>query len=226
MKTCKAGGCSTQTNGFSSLCERHKRTKARHGHPHQTGVKKSDLKPYLKEIESYLNTASAANANDVMNDIWERTVATAQAYIDGATGGVPFNAHELQASKAIVSLSNEADSRTIGITLMAMGFWYEDEQRRWRHDEGFRFQTIRMLLRLNPREAAYTWAMNGLTRTVYREVPPRTVRALWAVIEETKLVLYGMEIAKRKARAIEVARQQTRAERDAILGPEQTGGAA
>lgn len=226
MKICKAGGCSTQTNGFSSLCERHKRTKARHGHPHQTGVKKSDLKPYLKEIESYLKTVSAANANDILNDIWGRIVATAQSYIDGVKRGVPFNEHELQAFKAIVSLSKEADSHTIGITLMAMGFWYEDDQRRWRYDEGFHFQTVRMLLRLNPREAAYTWAMNGLTRTVYREVPPRTIRALWAVIAETKLVLYGMQIAKRKARAIEVAQQQARAERDAILGPEQTGGAA
>jgi hypothetical protein len=226
MKTCKAGGCSTQTNGFSSLCERHKRTKARHGHPHQTGVKKSDLKPYLKEIESYLKTVSAANAKDILNDIWGRAVATAQGSIDGATRGIPLNTHDLQASKAVVSLSMEADSRTIGITLMAMGFWYEDDQRRWRHDEGFRFQTVRMLLRLNPREAAYTWAVNGLTRTVYREVPPRTVRALWAAIEETKLVLYGMEIAKRQARAKEVARQQAKTERDAILGPKQTGGAA
>ncbi|TBY75805.1 hypothetical protein E0H51_16885 [Rhizobium leguminosarum bv. viciae] len=226
MKTCNAGGCFTQTNGFSSYCERHKRTKARHGHPQQTGVKKSDLKQYLKEIESYLKTVSASNANDIIDDIWSRTVAKAEAHIDGTSRGVSFNVHQLNASKAIVSLSKEADSGTIGRLLMAMGFWYEDDQRRWKYDEGFRFQTVRMLLRLNPREAAYTWATNGLTRTVYREVPPRTMRALWAVIEETKLVLYGMEIAKRKAKAKEVARQQARAERDAILGPQQAGGAA
>ncbi|NKN13968.1 hypothetical protein [Rhizobium laguerreae] len=189
-------------------------------------MKKSDLKQYLKEIESYLKTMSASNANDIIDDIWSRTVAKAQAHIDGTSRGGSFNVHELQASKAIVSLSNEADSGTIGRLLMAMGFWYEDDQRRWKYDEGFRFQTVRMLLRLNPREAAYTWATNGLTRTVYREVPPRTIRALWAVIEETRLVLYGMEIARRKAKGLEAARQKVRAERDAILGPEQDGGAA
>lgn len=226
MKICKASGCTVQANGFSSLCERHKRTKARHGHTHQTGVKKSDLKPYLKEIESYLKIASATNANDILNDIWGRAVAAAQVYIGGPARGVPFNTHDIQAAKAVVSLSKETDSRTIGVTLMAMGFWYEDDQRRWRYDEGFRFQTVRMLLRLNPREAAYTWAMNGLTRTVYREVPPRTIRALWSVIEETKLVGYGMEIAKRSVKASEAARKKAKAERDAILGPEQTGGAA
>ncbi|AHG48015.1 hypothetical protein RLEG12_33040 [Rhizobium leguminosarum bv. trifolii CB782] len=226
MKTCKANGCFTQTNGFSSLCERHKRTKARHGHPQQTGVKKSDLKQYLKEIETYLKTVSAANANDIIDDIWSRTMARAQVHIDGATRGVSFNMHELQASKAIVSLSKEADSGTIGQLLMAMGFWYEDDQRRWKYDEGFRFQTVRMLLRLNPREAAYSWSVNGLSRTVYREIPPRTIRALWSAVEETKLVLYGMEIARRKAKGLEAARQIARAERDAILGPEQTGGAA
>ncbi|GGE08926.1 hypothetical protein [Rhizobium anhuiense] len=226
MKTCKAGGCSTQTNGFSSYCERHKRTKARHGHPQQTGVKKSDLKQYLKEIESYLKTVSASNANDIIDDIWSRTVAKAKAHIDGTTRGVSFNVHELQAAQAIVSLSWEADSKTICCLLMAMGFWYEYDQRRWKYDEGFRFQTVRMLLRLNPREAAYKWSVNGLTRSVYREIPPRTIRALWSIIEETKLVLYGMEIARRKARALAIARQKASAERDAILGPEQTGGEA
>ncbi|MEF0940859.1 hypothetical protein [Rhizobium sp. BR 362] len=225
MKTCKAQGCSTQTNGFSSLCERHKRTKARHGHPHQTGVTKADLKPYLKEIDSYLTTVSAANSNDIMNDIWSRTVAKAQAHIDGSDRGVPVNVHELQASKAIVSLSKETDSGTVCKLLMAMGFWYEDDQRRWKYDEGFRFQTVRMLLRLNPREATYKWSVNGLTRTVYREIPPRTIRVLWSIIEDTKLTGYGVEIARRKARALEVARQKARTERDAILGPEQTGGA-
>ncbi|MBY5658294.1 hypothetical protein [Rhizobium leguminosarum] len=226
MTTCKAGGCLTQTNGFSSYCERHKRTKARHGHPNQTGVKKYDLKPYLKEIESYLKTVSAANARDIMDNIWSRTVANAQAHIDGTKCGASFNVHELQASKAVVSLSKEADSRTIGMTLMAMGFWYEDDQRRWQYDEGFRFQTVRMLLRLNPREAAYKWSLNGLTRTVYREIPPRTIRALWSIIEETKLVLYGMEISRRKARALAASRQKAGVERDAILGPEQGGGGA
>ncbi|WP_143541039.1 hypothetical protein [Rhizobium anhuiense] len=189
-------------------------------------MKKSDLKQYLKEIESYLKTVSASNANDIMADIWERTTRRAQAHLDEATRGVPFNRHELQASKAIVSLSKEADSATIGKLLMAMGFWYEDDQRCWKYDEGFRFQTVRMLLRLNPREAAYDWSMNGITRTVYREIPPRTIRALWSNIQETKLVLYGMEIARRRAKGMEVARQKAMAERDAILGPEQTGGAA
>lgn len=225
MTNCKADGCSSQTNGFSSLCERHKRTKARHGHPHQTGVKKSDLKPYLKEIDSYLNTSSATNASDIMNEIWSRTVRKAQAQIDASKQGVPFNAHELGASRAIVSVSKEADSATVCKLLMAMGFWYERDQRHWRFDDGFRFQTVRMLLRLNPREAAYKWSANGLTRSVYREIPPRTIVALWSIISETKLIGYGVEIAKRKAKALEVARQRARTERDAILGPEQTGGA-
>ncbi len=226
MRTCKAGGCSAQVNGYSALCEQHKRTKARHGHPLQTGVKKSDLKPYIKEIDSYLNTVSATNAYDMMNDIWARTVAAAKAHIRATERGVTANVHELQASKAIVSLSEETDSVTIAKLLMGMGYWHEDDQRRWKYDNGFRFQTVRMLLRLNPREAAYNWSMSGITRSVYREVPPRTIAALWSIIEATKLVGYGVEIAKRKAKAMEAARQKVRTERDAILGPELTGGAA
>jgi hypothetical protein len=225
MTTCKAGGCSAQVNGFSALCERHKRTKARHGHPHQTGIKKSDLKPYIKEIDSYLNTVSATNVNDIMNDIWVRTATEAQSRIGMADRGVPFNVHELQASKAIVSLSKEADSITIVKVLMAMGFWYEDDQRHWKYDEGFRFQVVRMLLRLNPREAAYKWSANGMTRSVYREVPPRTIVALWSIIDASKVISYGAEIARRKAKALEAVRRKARTERDAIVGPEQTGDA-
>ncbi len=226
MRTCKAGGCSAQANGYNSLCEQHKRAKARHGHPLQIGVKKSDLKPYIKEIDNYLNTVSATNAYESINDIWARAVAAAKADIRTTELGVATNVHQLQASKAIVSLSEETDSVTIAKLLMAMGYWHEDDQRRWKYDNGFRFQTVRMLLRLNPREAAYNWSMNGMTRSVYREVPPRTMAALWSILEATKLIGYGIEIAKRKAKAMEAARQKARAERDAILGSDQTWDAA
>lgn len=226
MRTCKADGCTKRVDGYSSLCESHKRAKARHGHPLQVGIKKTDIKPYIREIESYLSTVSATTAHDSMNDIWTRTVAAAQADIAAAQRGVPFNVHRLQASGAIVSLSEETDSVTIVKLVMAMGFWYEDDKRHWKHDDGFRFQTVRMLLRLNPREAVYKWSGNTMTRSTFKEVPPRTIEALWSIIDASKLVSYGAEIARRKAKALDAARSKVRAERDAILGPELTGGAA
>ncbi|MEJ1118080.1 hypothetical protein V9K92_06320 [Phyllobacterium sp. CCNWLW109] len=222
MRNCKADGCFKQTNGYSSYCERHKRTLARHGHPHQIGIKKSDLKPYIKDIETYLTTKSASNSNAILNDIWARTVRKAQDHTHGASNGVPFNGHSMNASKAIVSLSKEIDSATICKVLMAMGFWYEFNQRQWKYDEGFRFQTVRMLLRLNPREAAYEWSMHGLTRSVYREVPPKTIKAIWSIINETKLVGFGMEIAKRTEKELKARRQRFDEERTAIIGLDRT----
>ena len=218
MRICKADGCFVQPKGYSSYCERHKRTLARHGHPHQKGIKKSELKPYIKDIETYLTTSSASNAVATLNDIWARTLRRAQNHVNSSSNGVPFNVHTMNASKAIVSLSKEVDSIVICKVLMAMGFWYEFHQRQWKHDEGFRFQTVRMLLRLNPREAAYQWSMHGMTRSVYREVPPKTIKALWSIISETKLVGFGMEIAKRKVENLHARQRLFDMERAAVLG--------
>ena len=226
MRTCKASGCYVQTQGYSSYCERHKRTTARHGHPHQIGIRKADLKPYINEVRAFLERNPSGHAKAVIQEIWDRTVQEARRFTYQASQGRPHNIYEMEANKAILSLAKEQTADTIGILLIAMGYWYHDAPRFWRYDDGFRFQTVRMLLRLNPREASYKWYDGKMERSVYRETRPGTVRALWAIIHGTGFIAYGMEIAKRRAEAAEARRQEAQRERAMFFGDDlQNGGA-
>ncbi len=226
MRTCKASGCYMQTKGYSSYCERHKRTMARHGHPHQIGVTKADLKPYIKEVRAFLERNHSGRAQAVIQDIWERTVQDAQRFLAQSSRGAAQNVYEREAHQAVLSLAKEQSAETIGVLLIAMGYWYQFAPRFWRYDDGFRFQTVRMLLRLNPREATYKWHDGKMERSVYRETRPGTVRALWSIIHGTGFISYGMEMAKRHATAIEAKQRETERERAAFFGDDhQTGGA-
>lgn len=218
MRQCKADGCFMLTKGYSSYCERHKRNLARHGHPHQKGIKKADLKPYRRAVRAFLHKQTSSDPKAILEGIWNRTTDEARSFIKQAEQGRPYNGHQMQAHQAILSLAKEQDAGTIGEVLMAMGYWLEFAPRFWRHDDGFRYQTVRMLLRLNPKEAAYQWYDGKMTRSVYRDVPPKTTEYLWAIVVNTELVSYGAEIARRDAKAIERRRVRAEEERLALLG--------
>jgi hypothetical protein len=218
MRQCKADGCFKYAKGFSSWCDHHRRNLARHGHPHQQGIKKADLKPYRKVVREYLEKLTSRNPQGILEEIWKRTVDEAQSFIKYAQQGQPYNRHELQAYRAIVALAEQQDGLKVGETLIAMGYWLEFDPSFWRHDNGFRYQTVRMLLRLNPKEAAYNWHDGNMTRSVYRDVPPRTIEHLWAMVEGTGLIGYGVEMARREAKTSEIRRQRTQAEREAFFG--------
>lgn len=218
MRQCKADGCFKFAKGYSSWCDHHKRNLARHGHPHQTGIHKRDLRPYRKVIREYLQTITSTDPKAILEEIWNRTVNEARGLIRQYQNGRPSNTHEMQANQAILDLADQQDAMTIAETLAGMGYWHEFDRRFWRLDDGFRYQTVRMLLRLNPKEATYQWQDGNMTRSVYREVPPRTIEFLWAIIASTGLVGYGIEIARREAKASEKRSQRIQEERRALLG--------
>jgi hypothetical protein len=47
---------------FSRYCNRHRENDRDHGHPLQRGVRKSELKPYVKAVERYLDERSGKRA--------------------------------------------------------------------------------------------------------------------------------------------------------------------
>lgn len=221
MRPCKVAGCGFFAKGYSTYCENHKRNKTRHGHPLQRGITKADLKPYVKEVRRFLASNHPDKAKAVLEGIWKRTVKASQWFVDMANKGRPFTGYEMEAHQAILSLSREQHAETIGVTLIAMGLWLEDDPRFWKYDEGFRYQTVRMLLRLNPCEASWQHLPNGKTiRSSYRQIPPKTIEHLWHIIHSTGLVAHGMEMARRKEKAKEQRLERERKERAAFFGDE------
>lgn len=220
MRPCKVAGCGFFAKGYSTYCETHKRNKTRHGHPLQRGITKADLKPYVKEVRRFLASNHPDKAKAVLEGVWGRPVKEAQQFVDMANKGRPIIGYEMEARQSILSLSREQHAETIGVTLIAMGLWYEEDPRFWKYDEGFRYQTVRMLLRLNPREASYQWRNGKMERSSYRQIPPKTIEYLWQIIHSTGLIGYGVEMAKRKEKAKEQRLERERKERAVFFGDE------
>ncbi|KAB2699305.1 hypothetical protein F9K79_09430 [Ochrobactrum sp. Kaboul] len=218
MRPCKAHGCGFFAKGFSTYCEYHKRNLTRHGHPLQKGVTKADLKPYVKEVRTFLADNHPDKAKAVLEDIWGRTVKEAERFLEMASRGRPVIGYELEANQAVLSLSREQGAETIAVTLIAMGVWYEEDPRFWKYDEGFRFQAVRMLLRLNPREASFQWRNGKMERSSYRQIPPRVMQYLWNIIHSTGLIAYGTGIVKHKAKAKAALLETQRQERAVFFG--------
>lgn len=211
---CRVDGCFQTATKFSHLCERHRNTARVHGDPLQTSITKADLKPYVKTIRDYLRKRSGPRAEAVIARDWERVRSASAAFLASAERGQPHNIHSRNAAKVVVDVSGEQHPTDIAITLMAMGYFYADQPRRWASDQGFQFQVVRMFRKLAKHQADYSWTRTGqMIRSSPKRCPQGTVRALWLSIAATGFIGYGRQIQKQ----IEKERQMRQKDRIADL---------
>ena len=77
MKQCEVTGCGESRKGYSTLCDRHKRIKRRHGHPDQDGITVADLKPYRKRVKTRMTKNKGSNAWGILRERWSRITSMA-----------------------------------------------------------------------------------------------------------------------------------------------------
>ena len=103
---------------------------------------------------------------------------------------------------------------------MALGYFYDDQPRRWASDRGFQYQAARMVRKLAKGETAYMWRPDGgMVRSSTKRCPPMVTRALWASISATNFIGYGVQIRGEIEKRRELNRKDTIADLREILGP-------
>lgn len=217
---CQATGCWKPATKFSNLCEYHRNVFRIHGDPKQNGITKAELKPYIKVVEEYLAKRSGPRAEAVIRKDWNRVVKEADEFLATALRGSPHSPHARRAAQIVSDIAKDHHAMEVAVLGMALGFFYEDQPRRWASDQGFQFQAVRMLRRFARGETAYSWRPDGsMVRSSANRCPPSVTRALWTSFEATSFISYGIQIRREIEKERQLKRKDRIADLREILGP-------
>ena len=110
---------------------------------------------------------------------------------------LPFFKNLLDTYDIILSVNQTKDFKTIKNTMLAMGYLYEANPKRFADENAFGFQCARRLRALSDCSFGTRWDhKKGSVVKVYRDLSPKTLRALWKLILDTKFPVYGIKIGR------------------------------
>ena len=175
---------SASASRFCELCRARRR---RHGDAGvRSGIWLKDLRPYIvrirrlirrgnpDKVQQALTTLHTFLGDYVRDEIAERESRSLQ--------GPP---HEMQALRVVGHVLEEAKPLDVGITLAAVWLMRAREPWRFRTDQVFRFDLVRMFRKLASMSFGSYWspAMNAIHRT-YRELRPATIETIATILIE------------------------------------------
>ena len=184
-RTCYAPGCSESASGYSTLCRKHKQAQRRHGSPTQIALTSHELRPYVALVDARKARNPHSEAWVMLETRWSAIVGASRATLQRYAEGQVSLRHAVQAAHQLSQVAEGVEPWVVIKTALAMFILQDQQPRRFTSDEAFDFQLVRRVLRLAPANAGTYWdQQTGKVRRVYRDVPPRTIRAIAAPLKE------------------------------------------
>jgi hypothetical protein len=212
---CTIPGCRSARLPRSPLCNTHKSAKRRHGDPQQRGVTVAELQPYLKIICAHIRRNSKNTVWHQLDGLWRLLVDACERELEERRNR-PDVAYDREAKQQLVKLRQTVKPREVVELILAMYALQEFEPRRFKSDDAFRFQLVRRVRALSDvNVGAYYQHETRKVKRVYRDLSPRTTRALAAYLAET-FGRAGLYIAAHERNRIEAA-GKAKAELDKAL---------
>lgn len=219
MRNCKITGCGNAVAGYSTYCSSHAKTKARHGHPLQKPINRRDLKPFESRIDNWLDTRASSDARPILFDLWGKMHTDARTYRDRCGHGRPFQRNHLQAAETIIRVGREEQREKAIVRLLAMGYLRQFDPRRFHDAKAFGFQCARQVRSLTDSSVGIYWdSVAQRPKRVYRDVSPKTLRALAGMVYATGLTTYGAQIGEADLKERELAQHTPERIVRALLG--------
>ena len=210
-KRCAALQCAEPVAGYSTLCESHKRTLRRHGHPLQKGVTVQELKPFQDRIAARRAKNPTNPTWELLRGRWEALTAHAKATLDAYAHGSPAISYERQTAEQLGTLRSTVPVDVVIHTALAMFLLWEQSPSRFMSDKAFNFQLARRLRGLAEANAGSHWsAKEGRIKRTYKDTPPRVLECL----AESLKVAFGVagmrlaELEKKDVKGLKAERQQ------------------
>ncbi len=207
-KHCEALGCHDTATGFSTLCNRHKQTMRRHGHPLQTGITAHELRPYLARIKARQERNKGSELWSILEARWKALEGHGKSIMEAVMGGAAHIRHERLAAQQIGILAGSVPADKAIQTALAMYLMADERPTRFQSDKAFRFELVRRMRGLSEVNAASYWDHKaGKMRKVYRDTPPDAMETLGRWIAEAfgaaGLTLAGKEREEAQLKATE-----------------------
>lgn len=184
-RTCAVPGCSESAAGYSNLCRQHKQAQRRHGSPTQLAVTSHELRPYVALVDARKARNPNSEAWAILQARWGVVVDASRATLQRYAEGQASQRFAVQAAHHLRNVAENVEPWVVIKTALAMFILQEQHPRRFTSDDAFDFQLVRRVLRLAPTNAGTYWdQQDGKAKRVYRDVPPRTIRALAVPLKE------------------------------------------
>ncbi|MBZ9671645.1 hypothetical protein [Mesorhizobium sp. ES1-3] len=100
-----------------------------------------------------------------------------------------------------------------------MGYLLHARPYRFQSEDAYRFQVARQFRSLTDASVGIHWDHKaGKSKLVYRDVAPRTLKALWGKLSETHLPQYGEQLGEADMKEKSRRKYKPEAVRRALLG--------
>ncbi|MGO9373129.1 MAG: hypothetical protein ACLQBD_13620 [Syntrophobacteraceae bacterium] len=184
MRDCSVRGCTgVATSRFGSMCEQHRQRQRRHGDARQESIRAIEVKPYVMQVEKIVERDGSGK---ILAGL-EKVVDMIRTYADGITSdyahGRAMNKHRVQAAQEVLTVFRDFTALQCGSVVAGMYLLQDANSHRFASDKGFTFELVRRFRSLSDANVGlYENADSGKVRRAYREIPPRTVGQLGAIL--------------------------------------------
>lgn len=170
-RTCRVPRCGhPAASAYSPYCRRHKSTLRRQGATQQTGIRKSELRPYLKAVSDRVAKNPESPLWPELERIWDGIASDARAISKRRVG----NRYERSAAREVLNIAADAAPHDIVRTALAMFIMWRDKPGRFSTDAAFRMQLARRVRALSSRHRGSVYDHStGRQRPIYREMTPK-----------------------------------------------------
>lgn len=186
VRQCAVPSCGAAAAGHSTLCERHKRTQRRHGHPEQLGITVHDLKPYRMRVAA----RQAKNPNNpawsLLQQRWQTLVDSSMETTTAYQRGAVSIGYIVKAAEQVQRVAAAVSAGVVLETTLAMYLLREERPARFQSDRAFAFELARRVRGLTDCNAGTYWdAKTGKAKRVYRDLTPKVMEHLAAQLAAT-----------------------------------------
>ena len=186
-RICTVRGCGRACGPrtYSPLCQAHRVTRVRHGHPEQRAVTFYEMAPHMAAIRAVVKRNPDSEVWSILAARWERLRGLARGIVEESETGQPFHRPTQQAAVMLLAVSAVADPLKMREVMLSLYLMRQGAPYRFRDDQAFAFTLVRRFRHLAPMSLGSYWNDKlRKTSTVYREAPSRAVVVLGAWLGE------------------------------------------
>jgi len=179
MRHCHVPGCGGRTTRYGRYCSTHKSRLRRHGAPHQRGVTKAELRPYIGLIRARIERNPDHPLWPHAEGLWGALADHARGICGHFAKGHAGNRYELLAARELLKVAESVPARGVIEAVWAMYLLLEDRPRRFTSDDAFRAQLVRRVRGLSEMNVGEWFdPREGRVKRAYRDLPPHAWKIL------------------------------------------------
>ncbi len=167
------------------MCEQHRQRQRRHGDARQESIRATEVRPYVERVEKIVERDGSGRILAGLEQVVEIMRTYAEGVDSDYAHGRAMNKNRVQAAREVLTVFRDFTALQCGSLVAGMYLLQDTNSHRFASDKGFTFELVRRFRSLSDANVGlYENSDNGRVRRAYKEIPPRTVAQLGAILVE------------------------------------------